>query len=258
MLVLFSIALPTADVYTDLRLILFLYFLAPDKYLKADGEECGGVEAENLMWFQECSPSGWKSHTTWATLLLVPFLTNYLLSWLAWARFETYKKESWRLPALNLYPQYRAARVVKLFWNDPTRGAVEKQEFLREISLSEVFTEAIPTMIITGTIVSVETQHKASPERVSILGPPDSPQEYLFFASGIISGLSASFGIANCLKVGVCKIMMDGESLLSGRFLLVLLSAFLSLGMKTCMIVAVAAPGSQLVNISKYLLLCCI
>ena len=146
---LFSILLPTADVFTDLRLIIYLYFLAPDRFVTESGYICSS------FWFPGCTPAGWRSHWKFGTALLIPFLANYLLSWLTWARLEKNKKGTWWLPALNIYPQYRAARVVTMFWTEPTRATEKKAKFEREISLGEVFIESVPTTLVMTAILPI-------------------------------------------------------------------------------------------------------
>merc|ERR1711936_991115 len=63
----------------------------------------------------EYIPVGHKSHPKWAIALLVPFLLNYFLSWLAWARTDKNKLKTFLWPALNPYSQYRAVQIVNLY-----------------------------------------------------------------------------------------------------------------------------------------------
>merc|ERR1739848_190820 len=122
-----GVVVPTADVFSDLFLIIELY--------------SGG-------------------HKWYATTLLIPFLLNYILAWIAWGRLETNKLKTFLCPALNLYPQYRAGRVVKLFWTDPAEGEEEKKRFERELSLTEVFVESVPTALILTHFLSSNRKHE--------------------------------------------------------------------------------------------------
>ena len=188
---LFNIILPTADTFTDLRLIHYLYY-----YVENEG------------------------NTIFSMALLLPFLLNYFLSWRAWFRFEKDKKNSWRFPMYNLYPQYHAAGVVKLFWTDPTKAEEKMTQFQREISLTENFAESIPTVLILTSI-----GEKVANEQIQ--------------TSFTISLISASFGLAKCLKIGVCRTMGEGGLLggiLSGRFLLAMLASGAVLWNKTALI----------------------
>ena len=151
-LILFSIGLATADVFTDLKTITYLYFYVPKEFIDQDGSVC--TKWDRNFTAGHCVPSGYGGHPKFATALLVPFLLNYILSWLAWARLEKYRLRTFLWPALNLYPQYRAARLVKLLWTEPMGGAMEeKQIFERDISLTEVFVESVSTVLVLTIIL---------------------------------------------------------------------------------------------------------
>merc|ERR1711936_170268 len=187
-----GVVVPTADVFSDLFLIIELY--------------SGG-------------------HKWYATTLLIPFLLNYILAWIAWGRLETNKLKTFLCPALNLYPQYRAGRVVKLFWTEPAEGEEEKKLFERELSLTEVFVESVPTVLILTHFISTnyghEVLYKSRTPNVSLL---EETKIYRFYIIFSISLFSAAFGLAKCLKVGVCRTMGEG-GLLSGKFLLAMLAS---------------------------------
>ena len=72
-LVLFSIILNTADVYSDLRLVIELFL---------------------------------EAHPYYAVLLLVPFLANYVLCIVNWFRDKTNHWGTIIFPLLNLYTPY--------------------------------------------------------------------------------------------------------------------------------------------------------
>ena len=240
---LFSIMLPTADVFSDLRLILTLYFFTPIKYIKENEEECNRMDFDTYV---ECVPTGWKSHPRFATALLIPFMLNYILSWLAWTRLERNKQATFIWPVLNLYPQYRAVQVVKLFWTDSERALEEKRELEREFSLTEVFMESIPTtFIITIIWMTVsESVLENNRDRIAIVGPYGHNDEIFFYTTYGLSVFSASFGLAKCLQVGVCRTMGEGGplgGLLGGRFLLAMLASAAILVSKGAM-VALGAP----------------
>ena len=191
LIILFNIILPTADTFTDLRLIHYLYY-----YVEYEG------------------------NATFSMALLLPFLLNYFLSWRAWFRFEKEKRNSWRFPMYNLYPQYQAAGVVKLFWTNPAKAEEKMKQFQREISLTENFAESIPTVLILTSI------------REKIAGEPIQ-------TSLTISLISASFGLAKCLKSGVCRTLGEGGLLggiLSGRFLIAMLASGAVLCNKTSLL----------------------
>ena len=252
--IFFSILLPTVDVLTDLRLIIFLYFLAPDRFEKENGEECSYRD----FYYSDngCIPKGWMSHWKFGTALLIPFLANYFLSWLTWARLEKDKRGSWWLPALNIYPQYRAARVVTMFWTKPARATEKKAKFEREISLGEVFIESVPTTLVMTAILPLLLENRATDNitRYSLMGPPGSYEFFLFFITFGISVLSASLGLAKCLKIGVCRTMGEGGpagGLLSGKFLLAMIASAAFLVLKGWMIAQSFVGNINISDISK-------
>ena len=55
----------------------------------------------------------YESHPTWATMLLVPFLLNYFASWFTWYRIDKRKQITWLACLFNVYPQLRAASVIR-------------------------------------------------------------------------------------------------------------------------------------------------
>ena len=98
MLVL-NIFLPTLDTYSDINLVTKLYNGAPKSKWNYDtqrklGKMVPDYEGEIV------------SHPVYASLLLVPFLLNYVACWYTFYREARYKKYTFIFPLLNLYPQF--------------------------------------------------------------------------------------------------------------------------------------------------------
>ena len=164
-----NVALPTADVYSDLALTTKLFY---------------------------------NNHPNWASLLLVPFLVNYTLCWIAWFTTEKQKKFTWIAALLGCYPQLVAARIIWLFWTQPARGVKEKKHLERNLMENEIFTEAVPTALIMSFLMVVVRFGDRIEGRL-IIGEHGSAGYYLFFVTFTTSVLSAGLGLAKCLKVGV-------------------------------------------------------
>ena len=228
MFIILGIGLPTADVVTDLNFIIELYFFTPSKFSSHEKKFDQQCILDRCL--EDCVPCEW-GHPNFATALLLPFLLNYILAWLAWVRLEKNKLRTLLCPVLNLYPQYRAGRVVKLFWTKPAEGDKEKKLFERELHLTEVFVESVPTVLILTYFLETNYKHevlystsgwwigKTLWERTKIVR---------FYTTFSISVISASLGLAKCLKVGVCRTMGEGGpagGLLGGRFLLAMLAS---------------------------------
>ena len=142
------------------------------------------------------------------------------------------------MPALNIYPPYRAFRVVKMFWTNPTKALEKKVWFEREIFLGEVFIESVPSALVMTAIIPAALK-EGSITQDSIIGPYRSTAEVWFFITFSISVLSASLGLAKCLQIGVCRTMGEGGpagGLLGGKFLLAMLASAAVLVMKGWMI----------------------
>ena len=157
----FHVILPTGDVYTDLALTTKLF----------------------------------HKHPIWASSLLVPFLINYTLSWIAWFNSEKQKKFTWIAALLGCYPQLVAARIIWLFWTQPQKGMREKKHLERNLMEHEIFTEAVPTTFIMTFLLVVNFGNPTD----AIVGRGTSA--ILFYVSFATSVLSAGLGLAKCLKV---------------------------------------------------------
>ena len=141
----------------------------------------------------------------WGTLLLGPVLINYALCWFAWLTMEKKKKFTWIAALLGCYPQLVAARIIWLFWTQPLKGVREKKHLERNLMGSEIFTEAVPSILAMTFLMmaSMQTATHDGKEHV-IFGQSRSSDFYLFFVTFFTSALSACLGLAKCLKVGAC------------------------------------------------------
>ena len=86
-----NIFLPTLDTFTDISLVTKLY---------------NGAEGEDWNRGLGRWESGHHSHPVYASVLLVPFLLNYVACWYTFYREARYKKYTFIFPLLNLYPQF--------------------------------------------------------------------------------------------------------------------------------------------------------
>ena len=178
LLVLLNILLPTVDVYSDLALVTKLYY--------------GKCEYRIRVSI--------KPHPKWASLLLVPFLVNYTLCWIAWFTTEKQKKFTWIAALLGCYPQLVAARIIWLFWTQPKKGVREKKHLERNLMENEIFTEAVPSALIMTFLMMVNLWVSAEDDVIGASVQGES--NHLFFVTFTTSVLSAGLGLAKCLKVG--------------------------------------------------------
>merc|ERR1711988_2005594 len=83
----------------------------------------------------------------------MPFLLNYIVCFYTFFRLTSSKKKYFFIfPLLDLYPQYEAAKLIYFIYKDPVKGKKEKRDFDQNISLHEVFLEAVPTTVIITVI----------------------------------------------------------------------------------------------------------
>ena len=191
-----KIGLPTADVYSDGALMFKLYRGFPhhpdcDNWdgWKIVNETClAGIPEDQLQY---------EHHPTWATMLLVPFLLNYIASWYTWYRIAKHQRKqfTWMACLVGLYPQFRAANIIRELWRDPKRGLAKKKKFDRELCETEVFLEAVPTTFIL-TFIIARFDSGMTNRRAAFQLEPD-----LFLVTYLTSIITASLGMAKILKV---------------------------------------------------------
>ena len=125
LITILNVALPTADIFTDLMSITQFYIgtethadcdeeseLIPfvENYNRSDPVEGSKLWTEvRRKCIDASSADGMyhKQHPMWATSLLVPFLINYLVTWFIWWSVDKRKTVSWIAPLLSVYPQVR-------------------------------------------------------------------------------------------------------------------------------------------------------
>ena len=202
-----NVGLPSLDVYSDGATMVQYY---------------GGYQYHNSCYnyvelqlnqtcLEEISPGELENgdHSRWATLLLIPFLLNYVSAWLHWYRVEKKKKFTWIACLLNFYPQWRAVGIIRELWKDTKSGLAKKRAFEREISEAEVFLEAVPTTFIMSYIF----QQSFDPRDYSDIRDAIDIGFYgygfggfyvsmLFWLCFFSSVTTASLGMAKILKVG--------------------------------------------------------
>ena len=185
-------------------------------------------------------------HPDFLTMLIVPFLINYLNSWIFWYRFDKRKQITWLACVFNVYPQLRAANVIRELWRDPGRGISEKKKFERELSEGEVFLES--TFATFAMAFMLQASIYKSDDTSSAL-VPTSP---LFLVTFITSFFTAALGMAKRLKAGPCRILSVDKGLLGGllsvRFLLIFVACLATLFGKVVFFAGVAHCSSFLIS----------
>ena len=119
LITLLNIALPTVDVFTDLATTSKLYsgYLSHEDCDEKNELKPFGLSQNNVYSWAEpkdkcinnSSAEGiyYTAHPRWATSLLVPFLINYVTTWVIWWSVDKRKAVSWIAPLFSVYPQVR-------------------------------------------------------------------------------------------------------------------------------------------------------
>ena len=195
LLFLLHIVLPTVDIFTDLQLVGRFYH------------------------------NGDKG---WGTLMFLPFLANYMISWYAWFYADKRKMVGALAALFCCYPQYKTVEVIRKVWTGGLAdGLAKKGQFQRNITQYEVFCESVPSTFIIGYLV-VQAAILRKPSLKHLIDVNSKADVVLFGFSLGSSFLSAAFGMAKSLNVGPCRILALAKStiqgLLSPRFILIFFS----------------------------------
>ena len=90
-LLVFNIALPTLDTFTDINLVLKLYW---------------GAQGCDTDYRNDRKVPVYSSHPKMATAMLIPILLNYIVCFITFLRKEKNKKFTFIFALLIIYPQF--------------------------------------------------------------------------------------------------------------------------------------------------------
>ena len=156
----------------------------------------------------------YENHPSWATMLLVPFLLNYLAGWYRWYQEDEKRQHTW--PAClvpGLYPLLREASIIRELWRNPKRGLAKKRKFEREMSEIEPFLESIPTCLILSYILHNIGRNESNRRGGAMVVLNSNFGSWYFGFSYITSIISASLGMVKVLKVRLPKKILIVEQI---------------------------------------------
>ena len=172
-------------------------------------------------------------HFGWGTLMLLPFLLNYLICWYVWVTTDKRKVLTWVAPLLSFYPQYVAFEIIWLVWADPKKGLQKRKNLDRNLVQMEVFFEAVPsTLIMTYLMARALGSETEGGEMIFNWRDLESTDSLAFFLAFTTSVITSSLGLAKNLKLGPCRILAEQKGLFSPIFILVFFSCCLTLAGK--------------------------
>ena len=213
---MFDVILPTADVYSDLSLV--------------------------IPWY-------WNGHYKYAASMTAPLLFQFASTVYKWFRLEKRegKKWSWPILMLQFWPQWCAIRIMHLDFRNDKKAEEKKKELMREVTTTEPFLEAWPSIIVM-TIIWLLAMHDHSyydycressssltfsqyceiqPQANAcvVFSGPGGPT--WFFVTYAVSIISGSLGITKFLQNGPFAVLTT-DGLLGGIFRCKFVIAFLS------------------------------
>ena len=228
LLVLLSIILPSFDVYSDLALIVKFYIGSRYNPYCDQEFQSGGIELFDCHYDNTVPTTNltYTPHHAWGTMMLVPFLLNYLICWYVWATTDKRKAVTWVAVLLGFFPQYVACKVIYQIWSDPKKGLQKKRQLERDLIQMETFLEAVPSsLVMTYLLGSGAVGHNSADGGELIFNARELGSYELFIVAFSTSVITSSLGLAKTLKVGPCRILPMQKKylggLLSPRFVLI-------------------------------------
>ena len=137
---------------------------------------------------------------------------------------------------LQLWPVYRALKIVNAVHKKDPKAGEEKERFNQQIVSLEPFLESIPSlMVMTFAVFSTDFNDE---NENAIFGDSRT----MFYINFTISSLTASFGMTKYLLTGPCRLIpIHGylNGVISWRFLLAYITILLSLMAKTFLAIGI-------------------
>ena len=227
-----NIALPSADVNSDLGLI-YVFYRGSRENPYCDEKYPYWRNEERLdCYYDDDVPTSnvtYTPHYGWGTMMLLPFLLNYLISWYVWAITDKRKAVTWVAALLSFYPQFVALKIIRQIWVNPKRGLQKKRHLERDLSQIETFWESVPSVLIMSYLTGQRIRESKGSEIIFNHGT-----NYVLFLVAIsTSTVTTSLGLSKNLKVGPCRILHEQrknlKGLLSPRFVLIFFACGLTL-----------------------------
>ena len=159
-----------------------------------------------------------SGHIKFAIAMTIPFLLNVTANFYHWWKWDDKmeKRFSWILVVLQLWPVYRALKIVNLVHKNDPNANKEKERFNKVIVSLEPYLESIPSFIVMIYALCTLLYNKGNEE--AVIG--DYP-EY-FYVNLTISLFTATFGLTKYLLNGPCRLIANHgylDGILSHRFI---------------------------------------
>ena len=193
-----DVAVPTADQVSDLSLI--------------------------VKWYAE-------DHPKYATAMLIPFLLNVCSNFYHWWKWDSSfeKRFTWLLVLFQLWPVYRAVKLVIQLYRRNESAEAEKRRFESEITSLEAYLEAAPSVFVM--FVAFVTTLFDNENEKGLIGE----SQILFRTTFLMSLLTSSLGVTKYLLIGPCRIIPNNgllNGMLTWKFFLTFFTVLFSFASK--------------------------
>ena len=160
-LALLNVALPSVDVYSDLAMVTMFFSTENPSNPFCDEKYGNGNKIRRHLCYTESSHANltvYTRHNAWGTMLLLPFLLNYLVVWYVWVTTDKRKAITWVAALLSFYPQFVACKIIWLIWTDNKKGLQKKRQLERDMIQYETFWEAVPSTLAMAYLLIRKSQ----------------------------------------------------------------------------------------------------
>ena len=205
--VIFDTVLPTVDSVSDFTLILRWYAIG---------------------------------HIKFATAMLIPYLMNVCFNAYQWWKWDSSfeKKFTWILLPFQLWPIYRAIKLVVHLCMKKPNAQEEKRMFEEKIVSLEPFLESAPSLFVlflaTATTITFAGYPGNNPQNYETL---IGDSAYLFWTKFLISLVTSSIGISKYFLKGPSRVLPNHgclNGMLTCKYLMAFMSTLFSLSGKLC------------------------
>ena len=177
-------------------------------------------------------------HVKYATAMAIPFLMNSCFNIYQWWKWDSkYEKRfTWILLIFQLWPVYRAIKLIIHLYKKTPNAQEEKMKFERQIVSLEPYLESVPSLFVMS-LALYTTGHTPG-------YAPNNPENYetlignsitLFWTKLFISLVTSSIGVSKYLLKGPCRVLSnDGylNGMVTWKYLMAFISTLCSLGGK--------------------------
>ena len=158
-----------------------------------------------------------------------------IYQWWKWDS-KSEKRFTWLLLIFQLWPVYRAIKVIAHLYKKTPNAEIEKRKFEQQIVLLEPYLESVPSLFVMllAVFTTANTPGYATnnPENYQTL---IGDSIVLFWTKLLISFVTSSIGVSKYLLKGPCRVLSNKgclNGMVTWKYLMAFISTLFSLGGK--------------------------